>query len=155
MSIVNEGTIVQESGDNVRGLRSIYFDLGFHPGTDGVIRFPDKWDIKADLSTIDQVEFFLSHLNLTNVDTSNIEFRMKSGGANYYKVLVDMQTTNWLKHTFRPIDFTTVGSPNWNNINCVEFFIPESGGSIIFSDNFDDGDLAGWTLVQGSGTITA
>lgn len=145
MSITSEGTLIIETGNNVRGLRAIRFDLGFHCGQDGVIRFPDKWDISADLSTIDRVEFFLSHLNLTNVNTSGIEFRMKSGGANYYKVLVDMQTKNWVKHTFLPVDFTTVGSPNWNNINCFEFYIPHSGGVETFYDDFEDGTYDKWT----------
>lgn len=153
MSYKSEGSLIQESGNNVRGLRSIRFDLGFHPGKHGVIRFPNNWDLKADLQAIDRIEFFLAHKNLTNIGT--IEFRAKTGGNSYYKVNLDMQTTNWIKHFFSPTDFTTVGSPDWSNINCIEFYFPHSGGISDFFDDFDDGDLSGWVLGQEIGEIVA
>lgn len=153
MSYKSEGTLIQESGNNIKGLRSIRFDLGCHPGKNEVIRFPRDWDLKANLQAVDRVEFLLAHKNLTNIGT--MEFRVKTGGNNYYKVNLDMQTTNWIKHFFEPTNFTTVGSPDWSNINCIEFYIPHSGGISDFFDDFDDGNLSGWTLDQSGGSITA
>jgi len=135
---------VVESGNNVRGLRSIKVDFSETSQSNMAIFFPDDHDLNLDLTDMDLVEFWISHWNLIGIDKSNVEFRLKTKGNNYYKSIVNLQSNNWMRHQIYKSQFSTVGSPNWNNINTIEYYFPGTGTTNLDED-FESA-LSTWTL---------
>jgi len=135
---------ILESGNNVRGLRSIKVDFDEGVGDSPVLFFPDDRDLKLDLTDMDLVEFWVSHWNLIGINTSTCEFRLKTKGNNYYKITLDLQANNWIQHQIYKSQFSSTGSPDWSDINIIEYYFPNLGSTITFED-FED-VLSGWTI---------